>query len=206
MYVPHPITITITITLRLQEKRTLYSQIPPGSNFKIRLPSSSKFLLWNEDDLTLDRMKVELTELIHDKFLYSAFLSYLQSIYSSENLLCLRSISVYHCLWVDQDRPKDRLGCPDGAEEAGWKVYLFFIAVGSAFEISVSHQQRKELLLGLSCPSMQMFDKIEKVTQDYLTHHLRDFYSTHFFESVPSKVINEIKNFKASNSKCLSWI
>jgi len=107
---------------------------------------------------------------------------------------------------VDQDRPKDRLGYPDGAEEAAWKVYLYFIAVGSAFEISVSHQQRKELLIGLSCPSMHMFDIVEKVTQDYLTHHLRDFYSTHFFESVPSKIINEIKNFKSSNSKCLSWI
>lgn len=83
--------------------------LPSAESFTVRNPRGSKLTEWSIEDITAEKIKkLSISEVVHDIYLYTSFLAYLKSIYSSENLLCLRAMSVFHCFWVDTTKPLDR--------------------------------------------------------------------------------------------------
>lgn len=65
-----------------------------------------------------------------DCTLYKSFLKYLQSIMSSENLLCARSVDLYAEMYYSPDTSSK-----ESAKLIAWQIYKFFVAPGSSFEI-----------------------------------------------------------------------
>ena len=188
---PRFFTTDLYITCKgTQEK---IQNLPSGSTFTLRPPRSSSVLLLDGTDLNLSKLRAPLNDLIHDYILYSAFLEYLQSIHASESLILLRSLSVYHCYHETQPRIR---GVPEGVFDAAVKIYIYFIAEGSAFETSVSHSQRFNILNHLVRPTIDMFEEVEKSTKDSLNHHLLEFYTSskhNYFSALPDKVKMERK-------------
>ena len=61
---------------------------------------SSKMLLTREVLEDMD-IGLDMNLLLHDSILYPQFLLYLQSIVSSENLLCARAIAIFSDFFID---------------------------------------------------------------------------------------------------------
>jgi len=190
------------LACRFLERTQESFSLPSGDTFTVRKPRGSKLLSWPIEKITSENLrKLTVDEVVHDIYLYLAFLEFLRSIYSSENLLCLRAMSVFHCFWVDTTKPLDRFGYPEGTEEGGWRVYRYFIAVGSAFEVSVPDRLRKDIMLCLARPTIHMFDALEKLTQNNLKHLLQQFYRSKFFDGLADRIIAD-RNMQESHSKC----
>ena len=90
-------------------------------------------------DLNAGLIHLDVVDVLNDKMLYSEFLSYLQSIVSSENLLCMRLIVMFKETFKARPPPTQM-----AASQNAWMIYKFFVAPGSAFEVSVSHRRRKQ--------------------------------------------------------------
>lgn len=98
-------------------------------------------------DLNAGLIHLDVIDVLNDRFLYSEFLSYLQSIVSSENLLCMRLIIIFKKTFREQPPPTQT-----AASENAWMIYKFFVAPGSAFEVSVSYRRRKQTeVLSINC-------------------------------------------------------
>ena len=69
-----------------------------------------------------------------------------------------------------------RFDVPDGARECVWQLYLYFIAEGAAFEISLSRDERREIMLQMALPTEHMFDDIYKDLIITIAPHLASFY------------------------------
>lgn len=119
----------------MMERLEICEVLPTAESFTVRTPRGSMFL--NEDvdidSIFLEDLKLKTTDILHDKIMYPAFLAYLSSIYSSENLLCARAISTYKCIWHDHVGPLGPLESPEGASDHAWKIYMYFVAVGDFF-------------------------------------------------------------------------
>lgn len=200
-----PRFFTSAIYNRWLERSSECIVLPSAESFTVRNPRGSKLTEWTIEDITAEKIKkLSISEVVHDIYLYTSFLAYLKSIYSSENLLCLRAMSVFHCFWVDTTKPLDRFGYPEGTEEGAWKVYRYFIAVGSVFEVSVSYSLRKSIMLSLACPTISMFNALERLTENNLKYQLKDFYNSKFFDTAIEKVKEDIALSKNSGL-CMFW-
>jgi hypothetical protein len=98
-----------------------------------------------QKELNAGLIHLDVIHVINDRLLYNEFLSYLQSIVSSENLLCMRLIVIFKSRFNEQPPPSQ-----SAASESAWMIYKFFVAPGSAFEVSVSHRRRKQTEVGVT--------------------------------------------------------
>ena len=120
-------------------------------------------------------------------------------------MYCVRSIVVYQQSWSEKlkgvsTRPAE--GKTDGHhaekddevasfDDAAWKIYSYFVAPGSAYEVSVSSRRRKEIQQQLASPTIDMFDKLQEQTYTAIGHHLDRFYTSNFFQSLPDVIRQE---------------
>ena len=121
-----------------------------------------------------------------------------------ELVYCVRSIVVYQQLWTDKQKNASNhveskvKGHTEGKEEeipsiddAAWKIYSYFVAPGSAFEVSVSSRRRKEIQQQLAAPTIDMFDRLQDQTYTAIGHHLDRFYGSNFFLLLPDVIRQE---------------
>lgn len=92
-----------------------------------------------QKDLNAGLIHLDVIDIMNDRLLYGEFLSYLQSIVSSENLLCMRLIVIFKESFKNSPPPSQ-----SSLSRNAWMIYKFFVAPGSAFEVSVSHRRRKQ--------------------------------------------------------------
>mmetsp|Transcript_29453 Transcript_29453/g.28168 ORF Transcript_29453/g.28168 Transcript_29453/m.28168 type:complete len:410 (-) Transcript_29453:199-1428(-) len=128
--------------------------LPPASS--IRQTPPRKHVLNNNplEYFTVDR-KFTLEQMLIAEVLYHFFRVYLERIHASENLLCVRMIDYYDEL-IKKTETKEEAG------EIAWMIYQYFVAPGSAFEVSTMHADRKILMESLSMLKIGMFSRVRK--------------------------------------------
>jgi hypothetical protein len=87
---------------RLQSLRVL----PPANLLTVAPPANTPFCSRIESDESVDDFiaTIELAQVLSDRVLFESFLAYLQSIVSSENLLCVRMIEIFKELTPETDQ------------------------------------------------------------------------------------------------------
>eukprot|EP01042_Synura_sphagnicola_P002177 gene2177-2601_t len=114
-----------------------------------------------------------LEDMLTDVNLYEEFLLYLRRQYSSENLLCVRMIHMFEEK-IGQRTPESEVE----ANNQAWEIYKYFVAPGSAFEVSCSFRVRKEVMLNLSKSSPGDFDKVKRSAMGMLNVNFESFQGT----------------------------
>ena len=143
--------------------------LPLASTLNVPPPNST----YIEDESFMDLIDTHvftLDDLMNDKYLYDEFLGYLRRQYSSENLLCVRMINLFEDLIANRDLTN--------ANIQAWEIYKYFVAPGSAFEVSCSFRVRKEVMLSLSKSSSGDFDKVKRSAVLMLNANFESFQAT----------------------------
>jgi Regulator of G protein signaling domain len=142
---------------------------PPASELKVPPPRSWLLTASTLDDLPESR-RFDLDEVLNCLHLFNEFLSFLRNRVSSENLICVRMIDIFQDLVG--------IGDLDAAEIQAWKIYQFFIAPGSAYEVSVHHVHRKHVMLDMADPGRGTFDRIRNSVHETLKGNFETFKLT----------------------------
>jgi Regulator of G protein signaling domain len=116
--------------------------------------------------------------------MYNEFLAFLRARVSSENLICVRMINVYEEMW-DSGRYSE-------TTEQAWTIYKFFVAPGSAFEVSVNHAHGREMMLSLAKPHPHLFDQVKRSAFDMLKVNFELFRSTQEYAGLAAMLRSRI--------------
>jgi hypothetical protein len=177
--------------------------LPCATSLKLPKPPSVIFTRYQMKEIEKNIVKFTLSDLIDDQILYGEFLKYLEKIVSCENLLCLRAITLFKeaaaranpssvgpngggspLLSPGQANSAATGGPINVAEEKArafeyaWVVFRFFIASGSAYEISVSYRKKKDVMRRLADPTYHLFDSIEQSALSALKSHYASYVLT----------------------------
>jgi hypothetical protein len=104
---------------------------------------------------------VTLNDCINCGFLYSKFLDYLTSIFSSDNLLCVRMLHIYKAM-------KDTEPVSD-VEEMAWTIYQYFVVPGSPCEISLRGSAIQDISLNMATLPDDIFVELYRSAMRTLT-------------------------------------
>mmetsp|Transcript_27848 Transcript_27848/g.28100 ORF Transcript_27848/g.28100 Transcript_27848/m.28100 type:complete len:361 (+) Transcript_27848:54-1136(+) len=144
--------------------------LPTASELKV--PPPEKRIIDEETNIKnfFPERQFELYEFMECEILYSELLMFLQKSVSSENLLCLRMISIFEDKFLDGDT--------QGAEDDAWTIYRFFIAAGAAYEISLKYVHRKILMQSMALPTVDMFEEVKRSSHSSLKRDFESFKDT----------------------------
>jgi hypothetical protein len=197
----YPRFIVSDLASEMRSRITSISLLPPAHLLMVSPPAEPKVCAKLTDEEQIDELlvKMELPEVLIDNILYEAFLSYLQTIVSSENLLCVRMIEYFKELTPDSMTTKggslsssiNNYYRFESINQA-WLIYLYFVHPGSAYEVGLSHRRRKEVRLSMANPTRNMFDRLEKSAMEAVKVHFRNFKNSY---AVKSKIKNNIVYF-----------
>jgi hypothetical protein len=184
---------------RLQSLRVL----PPANLLTVAPPANTPFCSRIESDESVDDFiaTIELAQVLSDRVLFESFLAYLQSIVSSENLLCVRMIEIFKELTPETD-PSTKTGKIhtgltnyyrfESVNQA-WLIYLYFVQPGAAYEVALSHRRRKDIRLAMANPTNKVFDRLEKSAMDAVRVHFTNFKNS---VSLKTKLRSSILAFR----------
>jgi len=179
-------------------KLALIDPLPVGTSLEVPFPDVSRTVEnWKGSMKPKpEELKVPLRELLDDSILFKSFLVYLRKVVASEGLLFLRLLQIFEKLWESDAGNNDELDpnyFPPGADELAWKIYCYFIAASSAFEMSIKSSARKQIMQSLASPHARMFKSEEKGAIDQLEHHYRNYFSSDIFRELPDVILEERK-------------
>jgi hypothetical protein len=117
-----------------------------------------------------DGAALTLDDMLEDRICFREFFRYLQSCIVSENMRFVRALHVYKSLIDSRDKGVHQQGV-----EWAWRIYKFFVAAYSAYEISVADKTRREVMRHLADPNINIFDPLERSTMDILKAHFATY-------------------------------
>jgi hypothetical protein len=168
---------------RMQEVEAL----PPSS--ELHLPSLPIVVPRRYTLVELqDGVQLSLQDMLEDRICFREFFRYLQSCIVSENLRFIRALQVFKSLMGSRDRIAQQQGV-----EWAWRIYKFFIAPYSAYEISVSDKGRRDIMRQLADPCPDMFDTLERRTMDMLKVHFNSFRNKKEYAALNSVVLDAME-------------
>ena len=158
---------------------------PPPAAGSLTVPPPLNKLLSQTPiaELSEDRMYT-LDEVIECMLLYNEFLTYLRSMVCSENLICVRIVDTF----IEESEKEN---C-SGTCQIALTIYKYFVAAKSAYEVSLSHFNRKKIMLGLASPDKELFNPVRRSAYDQLKVHFVNFTKTSGYASL-GKLMNEAK-------------
>lgn len=159
------------LVARLKSIETL----PTASELEVPIPPTS--LSFENTDLSADR-KFHLHEVVECRLLYSKFLTYLQGCFCSENLICYRLVTLF----------EEKMAAKQPVAAITWDIYRFFVAEGSAFEISLEYSNRKAILLQLAKPKPDCFATVKKSAYSMLKTYFSSYKNTAEYQELASYV------------------
>jgi Regulator of G protein signaling domain len=131
----------------------------------------------------LDSYSFILDDMLCDKYLFEQFLNFLKAQYSAENLLCVRMINIF-----EEKFGEGNVGVTN---DQAWEVYKYFVAPGSAFEVSCSHPVRKRVMLSLGKSSANDFQDVKKSALVMLAVKYESFQSSSTFAGLKQLLRNK---------------
>jgi hypothetical protein len=161
------------VYLKMRSFQLTSNPLPTAKSLFVPPPKKSKILNKFQIALFEDR-HFDLNEILQENFLYLQFLKYLDGIFCSENLLCVRMILIFE----EEVNHKNF----SEASRLSWYICNYFVRAGAPFEISLVHSERKEILLHLATPNLFMFSYLKRTAirsldGDFKTFTLTDTYS-----------------------------
>lgn len=169
---------------------------PLPCSTKLKLPKPHPIIFSRYDIRELERGNVSFTlnDLIEDRYLYIEFAKYLEQVVSAENLYCVRAIAIF----------KEAISSNDVRErtnsfELAWTVYKFFVAPGSAYEISIAYRLKKDLMRILANPTYNTFDDIEMSAMSALRIHFNNYLLTKEYARLHKIVLQNRNNASSHN-------
>jgi hypothetical protein len=160
--------------------------LPPATDLIV--PCMSKFHMINNPlEYFIDDREFTLAQLVIDETLYTYFRVFLEKNMCAENLLCVRMI--------DDFEKRKTNGEDKEAEEGAWTVYKYFIAPGSAFEVSILALDRKNLMKQLAQPKTGMFQKVRNSSYTVLKANFELFQNSEEFRSLGKIMRNNKMEF-----------
>ena len=132
---------------------------PPASDLKVPPPDSHLLTTSSLESFRVDRNFL-LEEILNCLQLYNEFFFFLKKSQTSENLICVRMIVIFEELMKNLDLK--------GAGIQAWKIYQYFVAPGSAYEVSIHHVYRKQIMLGMADPKQGMFQNLRRSANEIL--------------------------------------
>ena len=172
------------IYFKMESFRINSIPLPSADTLDVKAPPKSSLL--NGFDLSEFGDKLfNLNELLMDDVLYTQFLTYLQSSFRSENLLCVRAILIFEEHVTDKNYSE--------ALQLAWNICNYFVLPGSAYEVSLLYANRKEILLSLARPNIFMFAQLKRTAIKSLQADF-DFYAiTEDYKNLSKFVISKKK-------------
>jgi hypothetical protein len=179
------------IFLELEMRAENLKARPSASSLVVETPTSITI----SEEVSSGRRSADLflVDFLQDRILYGIFLKYLQSIISSENLLCVMMINQFEQVVLSGQNLK--------VSDVAWSIYLYFIVADSAFEVSVSHRNRREIMYGLAQPYSGLFAAPEATSKAALQESFRNFKSTSAYTDIQSSIIQHLDAEKKGSSK-----
>mmetsp|Transcript_24384 Transcript_24384/g.25009 ORF Transcript_24384/g.25009 Transcript_24384/m.25009 type:complete len:343 (-) Transcript_24384:33-1061(-) len=162
----------------LQSRLKSIESLPAASELEIPIPPNS--LSFENADLSPDR-KFHLHEVVECRILYTKFLTYLQGCFCSENLICYRLVTLF----------EEKMAKKQPVTEITWDIYRFFVAEGSAFEISLEYSNRKSILLQLAKPKADCFLPVKKSAYMMLKTYFASYKTTADYRELANYVISK---------------
>lgn len=151
--------------------------LPLASTLVVPVPETS--LIDNDEAMdALESRVFTLDDMLFDRYLFEEFLAYLKLQYSSENFLCVRMIHIFEYHISTKDTA--------AANHQAWEIYKYFVAPGSAFEVSCSFRVRKEVMLSLSQSSPTDFEKVKRSAILMMNVNLDAFKATPEYAALKS--------------------
>lgn len=170
----------------MQARLTSLIPLPKASELDLPLPSKVLTAKWENEKITSENLyNISMTDIVHDKLLYTKFLAYCKSNFSDENLLCGRAIELFKYHFTNEK-------CTDAAASMAWLIYRFFGAPDSVYEVSISHRRKKELMLNLANPKKNMFHRMEDSALQMLRANWFNYAQTADFQTLPIQIL-EVK-------------
>lgn len=130
-----------------------------------------------------------LQEILEDGTLYEEFHKYLEGCYASENLKCVRAVTIYEgtfpCDAKDQPTPTSM--------EYAVLIYRYFVAPRAPCEICVSHGHVNDILRGLAKPHANLFDTVERSAFAVLVQHFNSYRHTQQYLNLSRTVLNHLR-------------
>lgn len=129
-------------------------------------PPQTLHLKYKKQDIVQPDFYFPLEDVLDDSTLYDHFLRYLVRVVCSENLRFLRAVRVF----------KERLASPQSARRAeasdwAWTIFRFFLNPNASYEISIEHNERRNIMRQLAVPTVDMFADVERRTAQLLKLH-----------------------------------
>ena len=172
------------------------SSLPTADTLKLRLPGKSLCMEWDDQKITEDNLRdITMYNLFHDRLLYNEFLKYSRTIYSEENVLLARAISIFKSIFTHPEyttRINGTKSSDSDAEDQAWLIFQYFVAPGSAYEVSgLNEKSRKAIMLKLAHPEFEMFSKLESDIHRLIHHQYLTFSYTKQFAELPDKILQD---------------
>jgi hypothetical protein len=169
--------------------------LPPGCDLFV--PCMTKLhMIDNPLEYFTDDREFTLGQLITDETLYIYFRVFLEQNHCSENLLCVRMIDNFEKLKTAGEDKR--------AEENAWIIYKYFVAPGSAFEVSTLALDRKNLMKQLAQPRGGMFQKVRHSSYTVLRANFELFENSVEFRKL-GKIMRYNKiQFDKTEGRCRS--
>mmetsp|Transcript_9757 Transcript_9757/g.16107 ORF Transcript_9757/g.16107 Transcript_9757/m.16107 type:complete len:538 (+) Transcript_9757:247-1860(+) len=122
-------------------------------------PTGSVTQIYTKTQLQDPNLKFELDEILEDKILYSRFLKYLNRCIAAENIRFIRSVRIFRYFAESEEKE-------DIHRKIAWafRMYTNFLVEGSAYEICVTANVRRNIMRQLASPTAATFDEAERVT------------------------------------------
>ena len=154
---------------RMVQDVTMCEPPPPASDLKVP-PPGCRLLTNASMDHFHDSRRFTLEEIIGCLQLYNVFLAFLRRRVCAENLICVPMIAIF-----EDQMHEDEL--VEGQATA-LKIYRYFVAPGSAFEVSLQHAKRKHVMRDIAQPKPHIFEFVRRSAYDQLKIHFEQFLQT----------------------------
>lgn len=191
--------------------------IPLARDFKYVPPRYAiVFKRYSLNALQRNDVRYTLRDLIDDTILFPEFMKYLQQVFSSENLLCVRAIVMFKesidikilreknkgKKQKEEDRRRmshshshshlddEKKDINEIVMENAWNVYRYFVAPSSPYEVSLAYHYKKNVMRSLANPTKNMFDEIENSALSALKTHYNNFLGTKQYAALNDLVLS----------------
>mmetsp|Transcript_9759 Transcript_9759/g.16110 ORF Transcript_9759/g.16110 Transcript_9759/m.16110 type:complete len:519 (+) Transcript_9759:247-1803(+) len=163
-------------------------------------PTGSVTQIYTKTQLQDPNLKFELDEILEDKILYSRFLKYLNRCIAAENIRFIRSVRIFRYFAESEEKE-------DIHRKIAWafRMYTNFLVEGSAYEICVTANVRRNIMRQLASPTAATFDEAERVTYATLQLMFDQYTRTPEYASLRETILERYDATIESNGEKGSW-
>lgn len=173
---------------KLCDKLDLLTHLPSGEELIVEAPPTEPNLSVGVEANKLFTMD----DILASRFLYEHFLTYVQGKVCSENLVCKRLITIF--------KENIRANRTDAADVNAWDIYRFFVAAGSAYEVSLEYSAKSQLKTNLAHPLADMFDALERSVTSMLGADFEAYRTTAEYRQLAPLLKDHIRALKREYS------